>query len=149
MIYPLLPSSYFFLLLGFGVPQVPTNNTYVAKINPYYQKDVLGALIEFDSRGSYVLNGADPKYYYWKVSKAPIGSLTTQISFTSIDKIQFVPDVVGSYEIELRVGDDFGVSPPIKALIDISLLLTSEGQEIIPDSKWIWNLLGDYYSLLE
>lgn len=144
-----MPSSYFYLLLGFGNFIYPTNEAYKAIINPVSSRVVIDSLVNLDSRGSYVKNGLDPKFYYWSIKSTPVGSFVKKIGLkgSSTDKVSFVPDKTGIYEIELIVGDESHISPPTVATIEVSLIITSDNKKLVPELDWMWKLLGDSWNI--
>lgn len=64
---------------------------------------VPGPAVTLDASGSSSLNGA-PLTYSWSLSSAPAGS-TASLSSTTAVKPSFVPDVVGTYVLDLTVSD--------------------------------------------
>ena len=144
-----MPSSYFYLLLGFGNIVYPTNESYKAIINPQNSRVLIDSLVNLDSRGSYVKNGLDPKFYYWSIKSTPVGSFVKKIGLkgSSTDKVSFVPDKTGIYEIELIVGDETHVSPPTTATVEVSLIITSDNKKLVPELDWMWKLLGDSWNI--
>lgn len=101
-----------------------------------------------DARGSYVSNGNDPKYYFWSFIEVPIGSMVKQTGFKVKDEeAQFTPDKTGIYKIQLIVGDSFGRSNPVEATISVDLLVLSEGQSVMPKVDWIFDAIGDFWTI--
>lgn len=144
MLYPILPAAHFYILLGFDNIELRTDSLYRAVINPSTIKTSLKNIINLDSRGSFVKNGLEPTKYYWSFLSVPIGSIIQKIGFKNNgDSISFVPDKTGIYEVQLIVGDDQANSEPVIAKIEVSLLLTSEGNQKVPDVSFLWKLLGN------
>jgi len=58
-----------------------------------------------------------------------------------------IPDISGLYYVQLVVNDGSLDSLPTTVLLNVSQ--TSVALGCIPDLSWIWNLLGDFWNLLE
>jgi hypothetical protein len=146
MNFPKILGAAKILLLGLGRDGVPTNNQYKAVINSDKERYLIRSIVRLDARGSTTTPNTDPKYYYWTIKSAPIGSHAQRFGLiTKDDNAQFTPDKTGIYTIELIVGDDTANSPPVTKDIKVSIIIDSSGQQIIPDSSYLWQLLGDFY----
>lgn len=58
-----------------------------------------------------------------------------------------IPDVIGLYRVQLVVNDGELDSLPDEALLNV--LVTSVPLGCIPDLRWVWNFLSDFWNLLE
>jgi hypothetical protein len=147
MNFPKIINGSNFLLLGLGRDRVPTNNTYKAVIHSDKSRYILGNIVRLDARGSTTSPNTEPKYYFWQLKSVPIGSQCQRFGLIQQDdRAQFTPDRTGIYTIELVVGDDSGNSMPASINIGVSIIVDSSGQQIIPDTSYIWNLLGDFFT---
>ncbi len=147
MNYPKLSSTSKVLLLGLGRDVVPTNDLYKAIINSDKDRYIVRSIVRLDARGSTTSPNTDPKYYYWRIVSAPIGSNVQRFGLIAKDDAaQFTPDKTGIYKIELVVGDDTANSPPTTKDIRVSIIIDSSGQQVVPDVSYLWQLLGDFYT---
>lgn len=147
MNYPKIMGGSNFLLLGLGRDGVPTNTLYKAAIHSDKDRYILGNIVRLDARGSSCGPNTEPKYYYWQLKNVPIGSQCLRFGLKQQgDKAQFVPDRTGIYTIELIVGDDSGSSPPTLIDIGVSIIIDTNGQQLVPNTAYIWNLLGDFFT---
>ena len=101
--------------------------------------------------GSWILE--DKLSYQWRFSKIPIGSAVLQEGFRSLEEdgslVSFSPDIVGEYEVELKVSNAVFTSDPVTSTISIRAILVPHARGIVPDGKFIWQYLRDVWQKVE
>jgi hypothetical protein len=111
---------------------------------------LIGSIIQLDGRGSYD-PGNLPITFHWSFSRQPRNSVLD--SFGSIweaDRaVQFIPDQLGVYEVQLVVNNGFLDSDPATAIVDIGLSEVPCGQGIVPDASMLWQAISNFWNLVQ
>ncbi len=140
------------ILLGLNPPVLPVSTDYKAVINPKTQRSVVGAVIQFDASASSNPNG-NPLDCYWSFSAVPIGSQVAKYGFLTRDPnaltVNFSPDITGFYRVSLVVTDGFFISEPVEAEVYIQVIMVPHGQGLVPDAKFLWNYLSDFWKVVK
>lgn len=140
------------ILLGLNPPVLPVSADYKAVINPKTQRSVVGAVIHFDASASSNLNG-NPMDCYWSFSAVPIGSQVAKYGFFTNDPnaltVNFSPDITGFYRVALQVTDGFFISGIVEAEVYIQVTMVPHGQGLIPDAKFLWSYLSDFWKIVK
>lgn len=125
-------------------------------------KTLLGAIIQLDGRQSYDRDNL-PLTYMWSFTMIPIGSTVNPAQtvppqpepypFTSLrpnnTAVSFVPDKLGTYEVELVVNNGYLDSEPATALVRIGMTQTPCGEGIIPEAEFLWNYISNFWDLVD
>jgi hypothetical protein len=113
---------------------------------------VVGSIIQLDGRKSY-----DPNkkrlFWKWRFVQVPLGSLLEDSSFRDIRPnsaaVSFTPDKTGFYVVELTVTNGDLISSPVTATIGIQLSGVPCGENIVPESRFLWDYISNFWSLVE
>lgn len=135
----------------FNVGMQQANEPPVAALSPASQRSVVGAVIRVDGRSSYDPEGA-ALTYTWSFTQVPIGSELDNTSFRLQDggeAATFVPDVAGTYVVRLVVNDGQFDSNPAEALTSIGLVQTPVCTDIVPDGRFFFRVISDFWRLVE
>jgi hypothetical protein len=130
----------------------PTNQKPVAILAVTRIDALIGSIIQLDGRKSY-----DPEKqnlsWKWKFNQIPLGSEVETAGFRDIrphgSAVSFIPDKVGIYVIELVVNDGELDSDPITATVSIQISRVPCGENIVPDAKFLWNYISNFWGLVE
>lgn len=127
-----------------------------AKLSQTKIEALLGSIIQLDGRDS-----SDPDgialIFSWKLKQKPIGSQLVLNADTSLkdlrpptkSAVSFIPDVVGTYVVELMVSNGTLSSDALSASTHIGLSKVPVGQGIVPDSSLLWEAISDFWRLVE
>jgi len=128
------------------------NRLPIAVITPPEQEAVVGSVVLVDGRASVDPEGRGLSYQ-WVFTQVPIGSQVERDGFTDIEDdssiVSFAPDVIGHYQVQLIVNDGTDSSEPALGEIDTRLILVPHHKGFIPDAKFIWNYLSDFWNRIE
>lgn len=126
-----------------------------AIITPDQQGSVLGSIVNLDGRASFdtAVNPSGILNFTWSFIRFPIGSQVEIEGFTFLDPdstvASFAPDIAGLYEIQLIVDDGSIDSSPATSTVDVAIIAVPNNQGLIPDAKFVWNYLSDFWGLVE
>lgn len=113
---------------------------------------VFGSIIQLDGRKSYDPEG-EPLRYKWSFSQIPttsgLSSSNIRILRPDGSAVSFTPDVLGLYVVMLVVNDGELDSTPVTATINIKLSQVPIGEGLVPDAKFLWNYISDFWNLIE
>jgi hypothetical protein len=113
---------------------------------------VMGSIIQLDGRKSYDPS-KKPLVWKWRFSQYPIGSVVESSGFRDIRPksaaVSFVPDKTGFYVVELIVNNGDLDSDPITAVVSIQLSRVPCGENIVPEARFLWNYISNFWSLVE
>jgi hypothetical protein len=124
-------------------------------------KALLGSIMQLDGRKSYDPQGLSLTFK-WSFTQVPSGSLVNPAQtdppqpepypFVALrpgnTAVKFIPDLLGLYAVELIVNNGFQDSDPANALLDIGRTQVPCGEGIIPDAKFLWSFLSDFWNLV-
>ena len=135
-------------LHGFGIESAKQPLTAV--VSPESQDQVIGAILQFDGRGSLSPDG-DSLTYTWEVEETPLGSTVSSVFATDEDGavVTLVPDITGRYTVSLVVSTDYRVSSAVHGVADVSALLTPYTQRTTPDGSIMFKLLSSFWRMVE
>lgn len=113
---------------------------------------VIGSIIQLDGRKSY-----DPSRksltWKWRFVQVPIGSVIDDAGLRDIRPggaaVSFVPDKTGFYIVELVVSNGETDSDPNTATVCIQLSKVPCGENIVPDARFMWNYISNFWALVE
>lgn len=121
---------------------------------------LLGSIIQLDARQSSSPDNL-PLTFSWKFIQVPVGSAfepdldvvnpasIKDIRPSTYSAVSFIPDKLGSYLIELSVDDGIATSEACTALVDIGLSRSLCGVGRVPDAKFMWSFLSNFWSLVD
>ena len=89
------------LFFGLSIPTLPIATEYKAKQSISDVTLIIGSSLKIDARHSIGANQSPPKYYYWRFSAVPIGSLGACISRPPV--IKEYPFIVPYKSIEIHM----------------------------------------------
>lgn len=129
-----------------------TNQKPVAVLAVTRIDALIGSIIQLDGRKSY-----DPEKqrltWRWRFKQVPLGSEVGTAGFRDIrphgSAVSFIPDKVGIYLVELVVNDGELDSDPITATISIQISRVPCGENIVPDARFLWNYISNFWGLVE
>lgn len=149
----LLDTSYYFFTfpeaLGVPTPALAVRRSVA----------LIGSIIQLDARESREPSNA-PLVFTWRFVSVPMSSvlvadvgLQNPASITPIvpgfRAISYIPDVIGTYVLELTVSNGFN-SSSLTATATIGLSLVPSGEaSTIPNLSFLWQFLSSFWSLVE
>lgn len=121
-------------------------------------RGVLGSIVQIDGRSVKDPSG-NPVTMTWSFKRVPIGSeLQSEIGVPNSASIvpirpdhraiSFIPDTLGQYVIGLTA-DNNASSASEDIVVNIGLTLVPAGEGVIPDMRFIWQYMANFYQLLE
>ena len=121
---------------------------------------LLGSIIQLDARTSFSPDG-NPLTFNWKFIQVPSGSVfepdlnvinpasVEDLRPSSYSAISFIPDKLGDYLVELFVSNGGSQSPACTALVSIGLSRALCGSGKVPDARFMWSFISNFYSLVD
>lgn len=130
----------------------PNNLRPVAVLATTRINALIGSIIQLDGRKSYDPEKR-PLIFKWSFKQVPIGSAVVAAGFKNLRPnsaaVSFIPDKTGVYLVELVVNDGELDSLPLVATVDIKLTRVPVGENLIPDLRFLWDYISDFWNLVE
>jgi hypothetical protein len=130
----------------------PFNEKPVAVLATSKIDTLIGSIIQLDGRGSYDRERS-PLTFKWSFKQIPVGSKVEDSGFKDLrpnsTAVSFIPDKIGLYLVELVVSDGELDSDPATASVNIQLTRVPIGENLVPDLRFLWNYISDFWNLVE
>lgn len=133
---------------GFGIE--PDRQQPIARVSPESLTKVLGAIVQFDGRGSESPDGSTLTYT-WTVVDTPLGSTVERLTEVEEDGsvVRLTPDLTGPYVLQLVASSPYRDSDPVQVTVEIQAAVVPYTSQVTPDASWIFGIISDFWSLVE